>query len=247
LPVTPLSTREIEYPLIHTVHAASSLASGHEAARWRQEMPLMTDLVPQGEVVPLRPLPSSALVPESIEAVIRRRGSARQFSHAPIEVEQLSTLLACANRAIPGDGLNIGRQPMGDLYLIVNAVDGLAAGSYVAPRASAVVERLHPGDVRQTAGRLALHQALGADAAVNLYFMIDLEPVFASFGNRGYRAAQLAAAISGGRAWLAAYALGLAATGLTFFDEEVTTFFSPHANGKSVLFLLAVGHPRRTR
>ena len=43
--------------------------------------------------------------------------------------------------------------------------------------------------------------------------------------------------------YLAAYALGLGATGLTFFDDEVTEFFSPHAAGKEVLFLTALGHP----
>ena len=64
-------------------------------------------------------------------------------------------------------------------------------------------------------------------------------------GARGYRAAQLAAAIAGGRTYLAAYALGLGATGLTFFDDDVTAFFSPHAAGKSVMFLMAVGARRR--
>ena len=45
--------------------------------------------------------------------------------------------------------------------------------------------------------------------------------------------------------YLAAYALGLGATGLTFFDDEVTRFFSPHAQGKSVMFLIALGNPAR--
>jgi hypothetical protein len=35
--------------------------------------------------------------------------------------------------------------------------------------------------------------------------------------------------------------IGLGATGLTFFDDDVTTFFSPHAAGKGVMFLVAVG------
>ena len=69
--------------------------------------------------------------------------------------------------------------------------------------------------------------------------------VLARFGNRGYRAAQLEAAIRGGRLYLGAYALGLGATGLTFFDDDVTAFFSPHAAGKSVMFLMAVGRGRR--
>ena len=61
------------------------------------------------------------------------------------------------------------------------------------------------------------------------------------FGNRGYRAAQLEAGILGGKLYLAAYSLGLGASGLTFFDDEVTKFFSPHAEGKSVMFLVALG------
>ena len=60
-------------------------------------------------------------------------------------------------------------------------------------------------------------------------------------GERGYRAAQLAAGLAGGRLYLAAYALGLAATGLTFFDAEVSRFFA--AADQEVLFLMAVGHP----
>ena len=60
-------------------------------------------------------------------------------------------------------------------------------------------------------------------------------------GNRGYRGAQLEAAILGGRLYLAAYAQRLGASGLTFFDDDVTEFFSPHAAGKSVMFLIALG------
>ena len=60
-----------------------------------------------------------------------------------------------------------------------------------------------------------------------------------------YRAAQLEGGIIGGRLYLGAYAQGFGATGLTFFDDEVTEFFSPHASGKSVMFLVALGYPDR--
>jgi hypothetical protein len=32
---------------------------------------------------------------------------------------------------------------------------------------------------------------------------------------------------------------------LTFFDDAVTGFFSPHAEGKSVMFLIALGRKRK--
>jgi len=51
----------------------------------------------------------------------------------------------------------------------------------------------------------------------------------------------------GGKLYLAAYAQGLGATGLTFFDDDVTAFFSPHAAGKSVMFLVALGKPAPRR
>jgi hypothetical protein len=43
---------------------------------------------------------------------------------------------------------------------------------------------------------------------------------------------------------LAAYALGRGATGLTFYDDDTTKFFSPHAVGKSPILMAAVGVPR---
>jgi nitroreductase len=109
------------------------------------------------------------------------------------------------------------------------------------------LEPLPRGDFRHAASHLALDQDLGGDAAVNIYFMADLEPILERFGNRGYRAAQLEAAIVAGKLYLAAYALHSGATGLTFFDDEVTAFFSPHAAGKSVMFLMSLGQPLKKR
>ena len=75
--------------------------------------------------------------------------------------------------------------------------------------------------------------------------MTDLQPLLDRFVNRGYRAAQLEASVTAGRLYLAAYAHRLGATGLTFFDDDVTDFFSPHARSKSVMFLVAQGVPAR--
>jgi hypothetical protein len=109
------------------------------------------------------------------------------------------------------------------------------------------LERLRQGDFRREAGYLGLEQDLPAEASVNVYCLADLAAVLARFGNRGYRAAQLEGGVLGGKLYLAAYAERLGATGLTFYDDEVTAFFSPHAAGKSVMFLAALGHPARRR
>jgi nitroreductase family protein len=109
-----------------------------------------------------------------------------------------------------------------------------------------LLECLKPGDFRSQAGYLGLQQALPADAAVDVFFLADLRPTLQCYGNRGYRAVQVEAGIVGGKLYLAAYAQHLGATGLTFFDDDVTAFFSSHADGKSAIFLVAVGHSAKS-
>jgi len=248
LPTVPLSRTEVDYPAIRAMHAASSLTSGAEAAAWRAApRAAHTEQAPPPELrlqkEPLQPLEPEDLPGEPIEAVVRRRGSARRFARAPITLAPLSTMLERASGAIPMDCLDPTARPPTDLYLIVNAVDGLAPGTYVLQQEEQALDLLQAGDFREAAGRLDLGQDLAAEGAVNVYFLVDLNPILTRSGNRGYRLAQLAAAIAAGKLYLAAYALRLGATGLTFFDDDVTTFFSPHASGKSVMFLMALGQP----
>jgi len=51
----------------------------------------------------------------------------------------------------------------------------------------------------------------------------------------------LEAGLIGGRAYLAAYAQGLGASGLTFYDQETVRFFSPSARGADAIFVTALG------
>jgi SagB-type dehydrogenase family enzyme len=251
----PLSTNEIDYPLMREIHAESSLTSPKEVAAWRDERHSGgTDLgssrqhpVNDSLVVPLQPLSDAEIPRDPIEQVILRRGSSRQFAQTPISFAQLSTMLQRATRGVPADVLISDKTDatlpqLNDLYLIVHAVEGLEPGAYFFRRTAQVLERLKRGEFRNEAGYLGLEQQLPADAAVDIFFLADLRPIFNRLGNRGYRAVQLEAGIVGGRLYLAAYAQRLGATGLTFYDDDVTRFFSPHAEGKSAIFLVAVGH-----
>jgi len=249
LALEPLSPAEVASPAIREAQAASALASGVEAAAWRAAREVDGDVGERGEEVnrgprvALRPLAEAELPRESLDAVIRRRGSTRAFDRTrSLRFEELSTALERATRGLAADFLGPPPASLVGLYLVVHAVEGLAPGAYAYHRAERALEPLREGDFRRAAGRLALGQALAADAAVNVYSLADLPRVLVRFGNRGYRAAQLEGGITGGRLYLAAYALGFGATGLTFFDDEVSEFFSPHAAGKSALFLTALGH-----
>ena len=242
----PLSLREIDYPAIREIHSASSLEHGEEVKRWRGVLRRRPEPDPLSELFPLRPLAEAGWPAEPLESVILRRGSTRRFDVSrSLTFEELSTALAVATASIPADFTEDPGSSLLDLYLIAHAVEGLPPGAYYLRRAQRALELLEQGDFRAIAGRLGLFQELAAAAGANVYCLADLEPLLARFGTRGYRAAQLERGIVGGRLYLAAYALRFGATGLTFLDDEVTEFFSPHAEGKSVLFLTALGRSVR--
>jgi SagB-type dehydrogenase family enzyme len=247
LETVPLSQREVDYPLMREMHAASSLNSKEEVEAWRGHSAVTDFPPPVGPIVPLAPLSDAEMPRDPIEQVIQRRGSTRKFARSPITLTQLSTMLDRATRGVPADFLDPPGAQLNELYLIVHAVEGLAPGAYVFHRNRGALECLKQGDFRADAGYLGLQQELPADAAVDIFFLADLSPILQRFGNRGYRVVQLEAGILGGKLYLAAYAQHLGATGLTFFDDDVTRFFSPHAEGKSAIFLVAVGHSAKNK
>ena len=162
-------------------------------------------------------------------------------------LNEISTMLRAALQRVPLDATSADVPALTDAYMIVNAVDGLPSGAYRYHRADQALERLYLTDSRDSSAHLALDQSLGGDAAVNIYFLANLTQLLDQLGNRAYRAAHLDASIAAGRLYLAAYAMGLGATGLTFYDDEVTDFFGPSAVGKSVMFLIAIGRPAKRR
>jgi SagB-type dehydrogenase family enzyme len=214
---------------------------------WRGRTPLTKLSPPMGPIVPLHPFSHGEMPRDPIEQVILRRGSARKFAQLPIGLAQLSTMLDRATRGVPADFLDPQGAQLNDLYLIVNAVEGVNPGAYVFHRDRGTLECLKEGNFRAQAGYLGLEQELPAEAAVDIFFLADLRPILQRFGNRGYRAVQLEAGILSGKLYLAAYAQRLGATGLTFYDDDVTRFFSPHAQRKSVIMLVATGKSAKSQ
>jgi SagB-type dehydrogenase family enzyme len=239
LATVPLSRHEVDHRLVREAHAASSLPAVSAVRTWRERPDADSTETAAAPALPLLAMPEDA-VAEPIEAVILRRGSTRRFPRAPIPLAALATIVHAASAPAP---LDVHARP--SCYLLAHAVDGLAPGAYAVAAHGGGLDVLRLGDFRREAGFLGLGQALPADAAACLYWLVDLDAVFARLGDRGYRVAQLEAAIAGGRTYLAAYALGLGATGLTFFDDDVTRFFEPHAAGKAVMFHVAVGRRGR--
>jgi SagB-type dehydrogenase family enzyme len=225
LDVAPLARSEPRHPEAEELHAASVLASGNEVERYRgdlQSSPVVGVDLAAGE---------------PLDEVIRRRGSARHFSEDAIASLRLAAILAAASAPIPADV-----PPVTETHLIANAVTGIETGAYRF-RPPDRFELLRRGSLRGWAGYLALEQEHGARAAATQFLLADLEAVLAAHGNRGYRWAQLEAGIRAGRMYLAAYARGLGATGLTFYDDDVARFFTGETERQPML-CVAVGPER---
>ena len=191
--------------------------------------------------LPFPDLAQSSLASAPLGQTIRERGSTRRFDHASIPFDSLAAMLTAATRGVPADFLGSPPASLLDPYLIVNAVENLPTGAYCYSATDDGLYLLREGEFRQEAGHLGFEQALPHDASAVVFLMADLERILARYGNRGYRAAQLEAGIVGGKLYLSAHSLGLGASGLTFYDDEVTEFFSPHAAGKSAMFVVPLG------
>src|SRR5271163_367715 len=222
----PLSLREVEYPDLIKIHRDSRLVTPEEVATVAAAKLESASTPPSGHMLQIETITSEESA--GLGETILRRGSTRAFAQQAITAQELATIMAASSEHPQADFPQLTHT-----YLIVNAADGMEPGAYYYNRNARAFELLKAGSFRGEAGNLCLEQPLGMDCSALLVYMADLELVLQSFGNRGYGDAHLEAGIHGGRAYLAAYSLGRGATGLTFYDNDTTRFFEPHAAGKS--------------
>lgn len=247
-PTEPLNSDPRAYPLISRAWSGSTLPEGNAAREWINsgERPVDGQAPGDGTRIELDSVGPQLASSRPLYTTIRRRGSCREYKRESLSFRKLSTVLDRATRGVPMDvrSEDGGTLQLVDCYCIVNGVDGVDGGAYQYHPDIGELELLHAGQYRNEAGQLALGQQLGADAAVCVYFMTDLEALTDALGSRGYRAAQLEAALTAGRLYLATYAhRDLGGTGLTFFDDLVTDFFAPRAQRQTPMFLYTLGRP----
>lgn len=152
------------------------------------------------------PAPLRGAMPGSddLEAVILRRGSARRMDpDATVARDVFEFALAASLR-----------ETATPQFIAVHAVEGVEPGIYGWPNLD---DPLRRGPVRDELLLACWDQDLGRDAAFVVMGAVDIETI----DDRGYREAQLDAGIVSGRLHLAAYALGIGASGMTFLDSEI--------------------------
>jgi len=232
----PLSRSPRNYPLGAAAQRAGELASAEAVSAWRSKASSLR-AQPATPTLPAADAPAAHAATDTIETVILRRGSTRRFVRHPIPRGALSWAMAAATRAVPGDFI----PPQATLlehFLAVHAVQGLTPGAYRWSEGE--FQLLRAGAERGRTRSLCLGQDLGGDAAATVFHCGQLEPILEGLGARGYRVAQLEGGVAAERLQLAAFALGVGATGLTFLDDDVSAFFG---TGAAPMLTVAVGVP----
>lgn len=265
--IRTLSKRgEINYPEIWDLNNASKLTSKEEIEEWLSNASsnetfqstaidhFQTDDFNSKEnslMVSPRDLEENVKASRSLKETILWRGSTRKFARDNISLSALKTILYSSTTGVPLDILKAEQRSLIDVYFIANAVDGLIPGAYfynsdtsVTKSENSFLERIRQiHSSRNISAYLCLGQTLFSDASVVFFLMTNLQSVLGSLGNRGYRSSQFEAGIIAGKLYLAAYALGIGASGSTFFDDAVTEVFSPHARKKNTMIAVGIGVP----
>jgi SagB-type dehydrogenase family enzyme len=261
--IRALSKRgEINYPEIWELNQASKLTSKQEIEGWISNAHRHHQLLSAAShrsqdrgtdsdniIITPNELEEGIKNSRSLKETILWRGSSRRFARSNISLTTLKTILHNSSRGVPMDIFRDGNSLL-DIYFIANGVDDLTPGAYFYNRNGSVtssntsIEKIKEiASSRNISGYLCLGQSLFRDASVVFFLMTDLQAVLRSLGNRGYRASQFEAGIIAGKIYLAAYALGIGASGSTFFDDAVTEAFSPHASNKNTMIAVGIGVP----
>jgi SagB-type dehydrogenase family enzyme len=233
--VHPLSASPQRHEGLTAVHRAGVLDHADEVTKWRAAAAQLGTAA-TGEVG------ASPRGRGTLEDVIVRRGSTRRYARDPVGEDVLQWELAVTARSVPADFAGEGRTLL-EHFLAVHAVGGVPPGIYRWVQGS--LEQIEQGTVRQEAAHLCLDQPLGGDCAFDAFHCAAIGDVIERTGGRGYRSALLEAGTAMGRLQLAAYALGHGASGITFYDDQVSAFLGTEA---SPMLVTTVGvpsyHPR---
>jgi SagB-type dehydrogenase family enzyme len=191
----------------------------------RVELPLCTSAQQAGERDTLGdPWPDASSLAEippsdSLDEVILRRGSKRLMDRsARLPRREVEWMMRAAMR-----GIDVPH------WVVAHGVDGVTPGIYRWPDLD---EPVRAGDLRDKLDFVCVGQTLGADAVFVVISAIGADVL----DDRSYRRAQLAAGIVEGRLHLAAYALGAAATGMTFYDSEIPALLDQPDDVVALLF-----------
>ena len=229
-----------------TKYTRNTLGGGLD---WNQK-PALYKTYPTTKTIPLsHPSPLTSM---SLDEVLKRRKSIRQFSQKPLTSHQLSYLLWASTgiqreqhgmfyRTAPSAG---ALYPI-ETYLACHAVSEIPSGLYHYSVRNHEVEELKQGDFRHKIAHAALEQEMCAQAAVVFLWTSIFSRSTWKYRQRAYRYIYLDCGHIAHNLALAATSLGLGSCQIAaLFDDEINDLLDVDGDEESILYMSVVGHPQ---
>ncbi len=213
---------------------------------WGQKPPLYKEY-PQAPQINL-PTPSAERGLATEEA-IRRRRSTRDYSGAPMTLQELSRLLFYVGgingerwghrlRAAPSSG---ALYPI-EVYPVVHSVEGLSPGLYHYGVKNHSLAQLRLADLRDEVVHQGVMQQFLGQANIVLFFTVIFQRMRWKYQDRTYRYGLLEAGHLGQNVYLAATSMGLGACAIgAFMDDQVNAMLGVDSKEEAAIYMLAVG------
>jgi len=185
----------------------------------------------------------------SLEEALQRRRSIRDYSQAPLSLDELSLLLHLA------DGITLWQYGIGfrtapsagalypiEIYPVVNRVEGLKPGIYHYNVRLHALELIKEGEFGQELVHYCLGQEMPGTAALTLILTAVFQRTRWKYRERAYRYVLLEGGHIGQNIYLAATAMGMGACAIgAFLDDHVNRLIGVDGKEEAVIYILTVG------
>jgi len=183
----------------------------------------------------------------SLEEAIEQRRSRREYTAAPLSIDELSRLLhASGGITDPSRGLraapSAGALYPIETYAVVHNVTGLEPGLYHYAVADHALELLRAESLRSDILAAGIGQEMLAQAAVCFVLTAIFQRTRWRYRERAYRYVLLEAGHLGQNLYLAASSIGLGACAVgAFLDDKLNDLLGLDGEQEAVLYIIAVG------
>lgn len=188
---------------------------------------------------------------KSLEEVILRRRSAREFMPEQLSQFQLSQILWSAQgitdsawglRSVPSAGATF---PL-ELFVAcgTRSVEGMNEGIYHYEVNNHSLTRHHEKDIRTELAEASVNQDIVSIALVDIIICALYSRTTSRYGGRGERYILLEVGHAGQNIYLEATALGLASVAIGAFDDDQVRELLRLDSRYSPLYIMAVGKPK---
>lgn len=184
----------------------------------------------------------------SLAQALNERRSVRAYAETPLALADVAQLLWSAAgitspegyRTTPSAGATF---PL-ETYLLVGAVDGLAAGVYRYDPATHGLTQTAAGDVRAELAAACMNQECVAACAAAILFGAVFERTTAKYGDMGRGFVLIEAGHAAENVSLQAVALGLGAVAIGALDGDRLPSLAGLGDNEKAIYMMVFGQPK---